>query len=205
MSAGAGDDLNTKTLSGVMQKHVHLGTRGIRVALPARVESYDAATHTCSAQPLIMDGRIDASGERVVERLPVVTDVPVCFPGSGGARFKFPVSVGDTVLLVFASSSLDLWLAQGGEVDPGDDRRHHLSDAIAITGIQDRAHAGDATPMIEITTTEIHAGGSNPLVLRSEFLAHTHATAATGTPSPPVPGPSGSAGSFPGTTVLKGA
>lgn len=47
-------------------------------------------------------------------------------------------------------------------------------------------------------------GGTEPVVKRSEFLNHGHATAATGPVSPPItaPGP-GSAATFPGTTAFQ--
>ena len=152
----------------------------IRVALPARVETYDAATQQVSVQPLIQDGYTDEAGERQADRLPVIPHVPVVFPGAGGFRVTFPIAVGDTVLLVFSSSSLDQWLALGGEVDPKDDRRHDLSDAIAIPGLRDFAHAltsaptstmsigKDGGPTIEIGA-DIQAGGSSALAVASDL------------------------------------
>lgn len=47
-----------------------------------------------------------------------------------------PVAVGDTGLLIFSDRSLDVWLATGGIVDPGDDRRHALSDAVFVPGLR---------------------------------------------------------------------
>lgn len=206
------------TLATVLRAAVKAQLSQARVALPARVESYDASTQQATVQPLIYEGYQDETGERQAERLPVVTGVPVVFPGSGGFRVTFPVAVGDTVLLVFASSSIDRWLALGGEVDPIDDRRHNISDAIAIPGLHSfaspLANAPTSTmslgndnggPTIEISATDIQVGGSSPLVLRSEFLSHTHATAGTGTPSPPIVGGSSTPPTvFPGTGVLKG-
>ena len=56
------------------------------------------------------------------------------FPGAGGYRITFPVAEGDTGLLLFAESSLDKWLVSGGTVDPEDDRRHDLTDAVFLPG-----------------------------------------------------------------------
>ncbi len=98
------------------------------VALPGRVESFNSTTLRAEVKPLIKRGRRNESDDRVAESLPVVPDVPVVFaPGYLGTLSK-----GDKVLLVFASASLDLWLTRGGEVDPVDDRRGNLTDAIAI-------------------------------------------------------------------------
>lgn len=117
-------------------KAIAAAARYMRVALPGRVESYDAATQTCSVQPYVQDGIKDETGTRQAVRLPVVTSVPVVFPGAGAYSITWPLAVGDTVLLLFASSSIDRWLALGGEVDPIDDRRHHVTDAIAIAGLR---------------------------------------------------------------------
>ncbi len=134
----------------------------LHVGMPARVESYSTTTQKCSVQPLIWRVYETEDGDRAAERLPVITDVPVCFPGAGGWRLTFPISRGDTVWLEFASASLALWLQRGGEVDPEDPRRHVLSDAVAFPGVRDFAHAlsgvssssmvlGDGSTQIEIT------------------------------------------------------
>ena len=197
------------SLSAVLNTAMRERLRAVRVALPARVESYDATTQQIVAQPLVMEGYIDETGDRLADRLPAIAGVPVVFPGAGGFRVTFPIAIGDTVLLVFASSSIDRWLALGGEVDPADDRRHALSDAIAIPGLRDFAHAlgnapsstmsigKDGGPTIEISGTDVQIGGSNNLVTKAEFMAHVHATAGTGTPSPPTV-------TIAGTQVLKG-
>lgn len=107
----------------------------LRVALPARVESYDADKQKASLQPLLLDFYEDERGARKTERLPVVSDVPVLFPSGGGAFVTFPVATGDTGLLLCADRSLDVWLNRGGEVDPNDTRCHHLTDAVFLPGL----------------------------------------------------------------------
>jgi len=56
---------------------------------------------------------------------------------------------------------------------------------------------------VEIRTP---GGAAVPLLTRAEFLRHGHATAGTGTPSPPIDVSPlvGSSVTFPGTSVLKG-
>lgn len=118
----------------------------VHVSMPARVESYDKATQTCSAKPLIRRSYYTEDDERVAESLPIVNDVPVVFYGSGAYSSTVPVSPGDTVLLVFSEGSLDRWLDKDDEVDPEDDRMHSLSDAIAIPGLRSRAGAIEPQP-----------------------------------------------------------
>lgn len=206
----------TPTLGAVLLAATEARLDDLWVALPARVETYDAATQRCSAQPVVRQAFQDESGDRQTQRLPVVTDVPVAWPGGGGFRLTFPLTPGDYVLLLCTSCSLDRWLVGGGaDVDPQDDRRSTLSDAVAIPAVRDFGHpwapsdnaslGRDGGPTIEITPTEIRAGGTDKLVTLDQFLHHTHVTAGTGAPTPPTAiTPGGSAVTFPGTQVLKG-
>lgn len=148
------DDRETPTFASVLERAVSAGLYNVHVCIPGRVESYDASKRKISALPLIWRGRLEEDGSRTGSRPAVIQEIPLIFPGSGGVRVKFPVSVGDTVCLLFSGHSLDRWLARGGEVDPEDDRRHQESDCIAIPGLQpfggDGAD-GDASPMVEFT------------------------------------------------------
>lgn len=111
----------------------------VRTGIPGQIEAYDAEQQRADVQPLILDGKLIA-GDRVVERLPVITDVPIIFGGTSRDRPTYALERGDTVWVMMSSHSLDLWLQQGGEVDPKDDRRHNISDAVAIPGLFDFAH-----------------------------------------------------------------
>lgn len=172
------DAQQTPTLAGLLTTALDTRMRGVRVALPGRIESYDPVTQTCSVQPLVKDGVVDETGVRTPERLPVVSSVPVCFLGSGAFSITWPIKVGDTVLLVFASSSIDRWLALGDEVDPIDDRRQHITDAIAIPGLRDLGHVipatgTDGTAMV-MRATSIKLGdntASSPAALNTELAA----------------------------------
>lgn len=154
--------------------------RGLRVAGPGSVLAYDATTQKATVQPLIHEGRYDEDGIRQTSRPAAVTNVPVMFPStSDGWRLTFPIAVGSTVLLVHADRSLDRWLVRGGEVDPEDDRAHAPSDVVAIPTLRDFAHAlesvgskpaiGFPNALIEFTTTQIQAGGTNALARKADL------------------------------------
>lgn len=204
-------DDQTPTLQAILLRAVERAQRGIRQALPAKVESYDEATRKASVQPLLLEGYTDAAGDRVAEALPVITNVPIVFPGSGGARVRWPIARGDTVLLIFSSASLDRWLVRGGMLDPGDDRNHDINDCFAVPGVQTFAEAGDADTMIEFTAAgQINVGGSSPLATKADIDAlrawcapHTHSGVTTGggVSGPPVVTPPNAAG----TLITKGA
>lgn len=109
----------------------------VHTCLPAKVVEFDAGQNKVSVQPLIKVSFIDDDGENQEETLPQISDVPVLYPRAGGGKFAivFPLEAGDFVTLVFAERSLDRWLSgDGAAVNPGDLRKHQLSDAIAIPG-----------------------------------------------------------------------
>ena len=72
---------------------------------------------------------------------PVLSDVPVFFPGSRDSAITWPVSAGDECLLVFADSAIDGWFESGEAEAPASERRHDLSDAFAFVGFRSRPNA----------------------------------------------------------------
>lgn len=206
------------TLAQVLDLFRKSMSRQLRVALPAQVQSYDASTQTVDVQPTVQDSFTDEDGNLQQFNFPVITNVPVLFPGGGGFRLTFPLQQGDFVFLMFSDRSLDVWQAQGGvNVDPLDERRHHIADAVAVPGLHPNSipwtgasvtgvTAGkDGGPQIVFRPSTIELGGSDgsppsdfvalaSLVLGqlnaivSSFNAHTHLTSPSGGPSgPPLP------------------
>lgn len=111
-------------------------SRATRVAMPARVDKFTAATATTRAMidatPVFIE---PLPGDEAGEPLPKITNIPILYPQSGTFYLRFPLAIGDIVLLVFCDKSLDKWLGTGGIVDPQDTRRHSLSDAFAVPGV----------------------------------------------------------------------
>ncbi len=151
--------MTTPTFAEMLRRAMDARLLDVHTAIPARVEAYDAATLSVDAQPLIKQAHEDENGDRVVEQLPVIPSVPVVFPGSGGYRVTFPIVVGDLVLLVFSEASIDKWLETGGLVDPIDDHRHNISDAIAIPGLRSFASPSAAnTSALVIEGDDVRLG-----------------------------------------------
>lgn len=190
------DEPRTPELETLLEMVSEAARYGIRVMLPARVESYDATRHRCSVTPLIMDGEIREDGERRAKPLPTLHDVPVGFPGGSVIRIRWPLKKDDEVLLVFSSSSIArLKAAKVGKkkpIDPVDDRRHDHNDAVVWPACS-IASPTDAAAVIEFTDSLIKCGGSQPLVTRAEFMAHKHdgvesGPSLSGTPSSSISG-----------------
>lgn len=204
--------MTTPSFTNAILQTIKTQLAGINLSLPAKVVTYDAATVSVSVQPLIRRRVEQEDGTLAHESRPIIEGVPLVFPGLGANRITFPVNPGDLVTLQFASSSLDRWLAKGGEVNADDDRHGALSDAIAIPGITDFKNASPASTddaVIIEAATEIRLGSqgaSDPVARKSDLDAlkmwldaHVHSGVTTGA------GASGTAGSSPspGTSKVK--
>lgn len=107
----------------------------MRVALPARVISFDALKQTVTVQPLIREKIIDPETGSVQWRnLPVLPDVVVIYPHSSIGAVTFPLIPGDEVQLLFNDRCYDSWYTTGQVSNWNDRRFHDLSDAVAIPG-----------------------------------------------------------------------
>lgn len=145
----------------------------LHVGMPGRVVRYDSAKQCADVQPLIKRRRRDEGGELVAEALAVLNEVPVVFSGGGGFSETFPMAVGDDVWIEFGECSLDRWKPRGGLVDPEDDRRFTLSDAVCYPGLRDLGHPRSSAPTdrarfgkdggvaLEVTSTEVLVGGGS--------------------------------------------
>ena len=121
----------TPTFSKVLQDAIEARVVDFRVAMPGVVVTYNVATQRASIQPSLKSELEDGS----TQTLPIISNVPVLFPRTANAWITLPVKPGDRVVLLFADRSLDKW-SKSPEltVDPGETRKHDLSDAIAIPG-----------------------------------------------------------------------
>lgn len=108
----------------------------VHTSMPGRILSYDHRTQSATVQPLVRRRYKLPTGERVSEQIAPITHVPVSFYGGGDVAFTFPVRSGMTCTLLFFESSTDKWHVNDGEVDPGDDRRFSLNDAVALLGLR---------------------------------------------------------------------
>jgi hypothetical protein len=103
-------------------------------ALPGIVKAVDLLKMTVSVQPTIQGTVELPSGETQSVDLPLLINVPICFPKAGGFVLTLPIAVGDEVLVVFSSRCIDSWWQNGGVGRPMESRMHDLSDGFCIPG-----------------------------------------------------------------------
>ena len=104
----------------------------IFTALPGVITAVNLAANTVSVQSTIQGQVQNQEGSYSNTNMPLLVDVPICFPKGGGFAVTFPVEAGDEVLVVFASRCIDGWWQSGGVSPPAEDRMHDLSDGFAV-------------------------------------------------------------------------
>lgn len=191
---------STPTFRSIVESLTRDALSDMFTMLPGRVVSYNASRQSVDVQPEPKRAYVDEAGERQVENYPVVTEVPVGFPGAGGVRLTWPLAAGDVVMLLFASTSLDRWLSVAGNPDPADERRNSITDAVAIPGLHSFASVPTSAPTdasVWHSNVEIRLGSpdaNDPVARKSDldtvvsklnsliskFGAHVHGGVTTG-------------------------
>lgn len=108
------------------------------VCLPCIVQSYNESAMTIEAQPAIRERYVGEDGKIQYVNYPLLINVPVCFPSAGGFHIKFPINQGDECIVIFSDLSIDNFWLYGNVQNPVEQRRHDLSDGLAIMGFVDQ-------------------------------------------------------------------
>ena len=104
----------------------------LRCCIPCIVQSYDPEKGTVECQPAIREKIINQNEENEYRNLPLLLNVPVVFPSNSEYSVTFPLEKGDECLVLFSDLSIDNFWEKGNVQNPIEDRRHDLSDGIAI-------------------------------------------------------------------------
>jgi hypothetical protein len=126
----------SNTLQTVIDGMIAARLAGCHFGMPGSVVAVNQARRAVDVQPIIRTRFDDANEGAPGTKLPIIVDVPVCYPTGGGFAMTFPLREGDLVWMLFGEKSLDEWLDTGArDVDPALQRKLDLSDAIAIAGV----------------------------------------------------------------------
>lgn len=151
------------------------------VAIPARVQSYDAATQTAYVVPLLRRPSPRADGEYDAAADPVCPSVPVLWPRVGAWSLTMALAPGDTGLLVCCDGDVGTWRAGSGDVvDPVNLQRHHLSHGVFLPGLATRARALTRAATGTAAVVLGHDTSGSRVTFRAD--GSVEVTTATGTP-----------------------
>lgn len=121
----------------------------INCARPGIIQAFNAADQTATVELAI---RSIMNGKNVKQ--PVLTDVPVFFPGGKDYGITFPIEKGDECLVVFADCCIDAWFQNGGASIPISVRKHDLSDGFAFVGFRSRKNSLPNVSMRNVCTKQ---------------------------------------------------
>lgn len=131
----------------------------VNTSIPGVIQSFNPATQTGTVQCAI--NRTDSeTGDDV--KYPLLVDVPIVCPSGGGYSLTFPIESGDDCLVCFSQKNIDGWFESGEIKAEAENRRHDLSDGVAIIGLKNQGAAVQNWDMqgVEIRdkagTTAIH-------------------------------------------------
>lgn len=111
----------------------------MHVAIPCVVQKFDKVTRTVECQPTVRERMVDENNKISYIQYPVLVNVPVCFPQTTNSGITFPIKRGDECIVIFQDVSIDNWWLKGNVQNPVEQRRHDLSDGIAIFGVNNQA------------------------------------------------------------------
>ncbi len=145
--------------------------RSVHTSLPGTITAYDAAAVTATVE-LAVELEVTTGA---YERVPPLADVPVVTPGAWSA--------GDKCLVVFAEEDPSKWWdTDGTSVEPPAVLARHGLHATCVPIV---ATAGQTVQFVALANLVQDALDK----MQYAFDNHTHATAALGAPSPPIPVP----------------
>lgn len=118
-------------LEDVLDLHFNTSKAAIHTAFPAKINSYDPSTMTCSIQPLI-DSQ-DLNGTRI--KPPVLYKIPLLIQRTSGSLDVYPIKPGDIGLAVCSERSIGDWKRGNGDANfPTSPRQFDITDAYFIPG-----------------------------------------------------------------------
>lgn len=138
----------------------------VHTALPGNVISYNPAGGTATVKP---EGKYETNtGEKLA--YPTISDVPVVFPccQSGSVGIAFPISKGDSCLIIISEVELDEWRS-GAESEAS--LRFDLSNAMCIPGLLDGG--GELAQKAASQNAVIVSTGDSEVVVSSSSVSVT--------------------------------
>jgi len=127
---------------------------GLQTAIPGIVQTVDLAAGTCTVQPAIQAYVRQSDGSQKWVQLPTLLNVPIVFMAAGAFLLTVPLSIGDEVLVIFASRCIDSWWQSGGIQVQAELRMHDWHDGFAIMGPRSLPNA---TPNISGTSAQLRS------------------------------------------------
>ena len=130
------NDINAdKSLSQVLAKLANSIKVSMHCIKIGEIVSFDKTDQTATVRVLhVVDENYDTRLEETIE-YPLIGKVPVVVMGGGGTYVSHPIKAGDQCVLMFCDFMIDSWWISGTAQPSIVPRKHDISDAIAIVGL----------------------------------------------------------------------
>jgi len=142
--------------------------RDLNCVKQGEIQEYDPATASCTVKLKIKEF-VDVDSDTSVS-YPLLADVPVFVLQGGGAWMELPIVAGDPCLVLFSDRDIDTWWTSGNETTPNTQRRHSLSDGIALVGLNPKANPLALTGKARIFTGDHRLDFANNLQVWSALM-----------------------------------
>lgn len=124
---------NEQTLASLLQLHKADIMNSINCHQVGEIVSFNSSTQTAEVQIKMLKM---INGE--LKEYPILIDCPCVILGGGDGVITFPISQGDSCLVLFNDKDIDNWYSGGQTMQPRTDRTHCFSDAIALVGVRNK-------------------------------------------------------------------
>lgn len=126
---------SNKSLSNILDESFVNFARFMNCVKIGQIQSFNAAQQTATVQIMHKERNEYSYSEDELIDYPLLEEVPIVILSGGGTYISHPINTGDYCLLFFCDNDLDAWWISG-ESRPSDfPRRHNLSDAVALVGL----------------------------------------------------------------------
>ena len=121
------------TLASILELHKDDIMYSLNCHQVGEIVSFNSQTQTAEVQ---IKMQRTVKGE--IKDYPVLIDCPCIVLGGGEGRITFPISAGDSCLVIFNDKDIDNWYDGGQKMPPRSQRLHDFADAFALVGIRNR-------------------------------------------------------------------
>jgi hypothetical protein len=145
----------------------------IFTALPGIYEAAGKGNNTANVKVAIKGKVLNQSGDWEDKEMPLLINLPICWPGGGGFQLTFPISKGDEGLIVFAQRCIDSWWQSGGVQSQAELRMHDISDGFFIPAMLSQSKA----PSTAASTSTVQlrsADGATYIEVASGNVVNVH-------------------------------
>lgn len=156
---------NSKTLFDLFEQFSEVLMTSINCMKIGTIQSFDPLTQTATVEIAVKRTKLTNDDVSELQPYPLLVDVPVVFLSGGTAHLTFPITAGDSCIVIFNDFEKVKWFTTGTVQPTITDRQHDLSDGVAIVGLRNMQNLiQNFSETVELAfneTSKINVGAEN--------------------------------------------